>query len=400
MKRDWVIGAAAGVSAALSPMACAHASAAPASSAGATTSAARVKELERRLDERDALIRDLQQRVERLERQQSASGSATANTQAQAPAPPQTVARASPGPPGPPASTQGPPKPGGAGEFTVSEEAAQHALERALVQSGAALLPRGKFEFSPNVIYQYQRLSTPGQLALTTDGQVLITENVLRSVQVQTTALLRMGLPWNAQLEVGVPFNYKDTTLTSRVGGSGLSATGPSVYGVGDPSVSLIKQILVENDLRPGLFANIGWSPDSGQVKQGVPLGRGYGQLGAGFTAVKRQDPLVFQGGFNFLYSGQNNGLRPGAQYITSFGVILAVSPETSLQFGQQLTFYGKDSFNGRGIPGSDRTAGIFTAGILSILGRNRVISMSIGIGETADAPNIVVQLATPIRLN
>jgi hypothetical protein len=81
-------------------------------------------------------------------------------------------------------------------------------------------------------------------------------------------------------------------------------------------------------------------------------------------------------------------------------GVLLAVSPETSLQFAQQFIFTDKDVFNGRSIPGSNRTEGIFSVGLLSVLGRGRVISFSVGIGETEDSPNVVFQIATPIRLN
>jgi hypothetical protein len=36
----------------------------------------------------------------------------------------------------------------------------------------------------------------------------------------------------------------------------------------------------------------------------------------------------------------------------------------------------------------------------LSILGRGRVVNLSVGIGETPDSPNVTVQLAFPIRLN
>jgi hypothetical protein len=435
LMRAGLTSAAVGVIGAVSALALPQAAAAAPSGAtpdqGSTaSSAARVRELERRIDERDAIIRDLMQRVEKLERQQSGgTAAAAAPTVPTAPPPPRQAqaapptGRAAPGqaasaqaaPPGkagttavaqaspaaPPGASPGaqPPR-AGPGQFEVSEEAAQRALERALVQSGAALLPRGKFEFVPSIVYQYQRVSTPGQVAVTTEGQFLVTENVARSTQIQAEALLRAGLPWDMQLEVGVPYSYKDNSLVNRANGVGLSADARSANGVGDPSVTLIKQILGESDRRPGLFANIGFNPNVGPVKQNIPLGKGFNQFNAGFTTVKRQDPLVFTGGFNFIHSGENNGFRPGDQYITSFGLLMAVSPQTSLQFAQQLIFYGKDSFNSRALPGSNRTTGLFTAGVVSVLGRNRVISLSIGIGETEDSPNFVVQLAMPIRLN
>ena len=307
------------------------------------------------------------------------------------------------------AQAQRPPTPGaqapsgGPGSFSVSEEDAQHALERALVQTGAALLPRWKVEFVPSVVYQYQEVSTPGQLAIvttTTPPQFLITENILRVTQVQASALFRVGLPWDMQLEVGAPYDYKSNTVVARLNGAGLSETGPGVHGFGDPSVSLTKQVLSEGDLRPGLFLNVGWNPKLGQVKESIPLGKGFDQIIAGFTAVKRQDPLVFTGGFSYIRSRENNGVRPGDEYVAAAGLLFAVSPQTSLQFSQQLIYYGKDSFNTTSVPGSDRVAGIFSAGILTVLGRNRVITFSVGIGETAAAPNFLVQMSMPIRLN
>jgi hypothetical protein len=429
MKNLCLIGAAAGLlgSMVLAGGAQAAQSAPSAASSSAPASGApsapltdeqRIKALERRLEQRDEMIRMLEERVDRLEQQEAArtggkpAAPPTAVAQNPAPAAPKappptptpgaaaSTAVAQAGTPAAGTPPAGAPAQGGPGTFTVSEEAAQRALERALVQSGAALLPRWKFELVPSVTYQFQQVSTPGTVALTAQQQVFITENVLRSTQVQASVLLRMGLPWDSQLEIGVPYDYKDNTTIARVGGAGLSTTGPNVHGFGDPSVALIKQIVGESDLHPGFFANVSYNPNVGQVKDTLPLGKGFNQLSAGFTAVKRQDPLVFTGGFSYLYSWENNGLRPGAQYIGSLGLLLAVSPETSLQFGQQLTFIGHDEFNGRSIPGSNRVQGLLTAGIVSVLGRNRVVQLTIGMGETPDAPDFLIQLSTPIRLN
>jgi hypothetical protein len=405
MKAHIIFGAAATVIGALAPigsrgaMAATPGSLAAMSTAGADpaiSEAAMVKELERRLDERDAVIRDLMQRVDRLERAQ-------AQQTAQASGVPPQPARS--GPPAPAVAQAAPPPAGGApgggpGLFTVSEEAAERALERALVQTGAALLPRGKMELAPSLFYQYQRISTPGQIAVTADGNVFITENVLRSSWLQGSLEFRLGLPWGMQVELGAPYVYKENTVATRVGGAGLSRSAPSAHGFGNPSITLLKQVLLERDGRPGLFVNVGWTPDIAKVSRGIPLGQGFNQWSTGFTVVKRQDPLVYTGGFTYVRSGQNNGVRPGDQYVASAGVILAVSPETSLQFGQQLIFYEGDAFGGRTIPGSRKTGAVFTAGLLSILGRNRVVNLTLGIGETQDSPDFLLRLSMPIRLN
>jgi len=142
------------------------------------------------------------------------------------------------------------------------------------------------------------------------------------------------------------------------------------------------------------------WNTNFGQVKNRVPLGTGFNELSGGLTAVKRQDPLVFTAGFAYQYTFAHNGFKPGDQYIPSVGILIAISPETSLRFGQQVTFERKDSLNGIAIPGSEKTLGVFTFGLLSILGRNLVVNVTGGIGETHDTPNFFFQLGFPIRLN
>jgi hypothetical protein len=379
--------------------------------------AARIEQLQERIDQRDVVIRDLLQRVENLERERAAGASArqgpataAASEAAQTPSPPAPpqaspqTAQASPQPAqasSPPApQPPGEPAPSGPGSFAVSDEDAQRALERALVQTGAALLPLGRFEFVPSLTYQFRRESQPGQIALTTDGTVLITENVTKTTQVEANALIRVGLPWDAQAEFGFPFDYKSLSATSRVTGAGLSEHTVDVQGAGDLTFSLTKQILAAGDVRPGLFLGGGWNSDFGQTKRTLPLGTGFNELSVGLTAVKRQDPMVFTLGFTYQGTLEKRGFKPGDQYIPSLGMLLAVSPETSLRFSQQISFGGRDKFNGVAVPGSDKVSGIFTFGLLSILGRGLVINLTGGIGETSDAPDLFVQLAFPIRLN
>ena len=385
-----------------------------------SSDAATIRQLQEGLEQRDAVIRDLLRRVQRLERQEAAHeatapvaagikrGAAatkpppvrTARSDPPTPQDPPTQQNPAPPPPqqGQPTATE-PAKPQ-PGTFEVSEEAAQHALERALVQTGASLLPPGKLEFIPSATYQSEQNAHPAQIALATDGTVLITENVSRSRQIETAGLLRAGLPWNTQIEIGLPFEYKSLTTTSRVLGTGLGEQSTDVVGLGDLTLALTKQVLEEGDVRPGLFLSGVWNSNFGQTKKRVPLGTGFNEFSAGFTAVKRQDPLVFTAGFTYQTSLTHNNVTPGDQYTPAVGVLLAVSPETSLRFAQQVSFVKGIEVGGRGVPGSEQTSGLFTFGLLSILGRGLVMDFSASIGETPDAPDLSLRLAFPIRLN
>jgi hypothetical protein len=453
---------------------------APFVEAPSASDAAMIEELQAGVDERDTVIRDLLERVEKLERVRPARASVTrlasmeaprrarsmddttateettgtepvsqlpsmeqAATQGQAPeggmnpgmpaalpgpapAKPESAAlprQASLAPQQPPAATppaptpaaaarlggqqkpqepQKPPEPEkpGPGEFVVNEDDAKHALERALVQTGAALLPSGAIEFVPSITYQFRRDSRPGQIALTTDGTVLITETVTRSTQAEAGVVIRAGLPFGMQAELGFPWDYKNLAVVSRANGGGLSEHSIGVQGMGDPTVSLTKQLLTEGDVRPGVFFGGSWNSNLGQVKSGIPLGTGFDEFSVGLTAVKRQDPLVFTAGFNYQMALEHNGFQPGDQYTPSLGILFAISPETSLRFSQQLSIGGRDKFHGVSIPGSEKMAGTFSFGLVSVLGRGQVVNLTGGIGETPDAPNFFFNLAFPTRVN
>ncbi|MDQ3583231.1 MAG: hypothetical protein M3495_17210 [Pseudomonadota bacterium] len=121
-----------------------------------------IKELMRRLEERDALIVDLQRRVGELERQ-------SATPAHRAPPVNQQPAAAKPVPPAPPAASSAEQEPstqaeeapavesGAApavpGQFEVDEEAAERALDRTLVLTGALLLPFGQADIEPSFTY-------------------------------------------------------------------------------------------------------------------------------------------------------------------------------------------------------------------------------------------------------
>ncbi|MGE0258721.1 MAG: transporter [Alphaproteobacteria bacterium] len=397
---------------------------------------ATVERLKNAVEQRDAVIRDLLRRVEKLEKSErdrrvaigkpvspqaarspakptilpldrpdelervvggaigpgDISGRSVQPSIAQAPAPSAPAANA------PPAAT---PPAAGPGQFEVSPEAAEHALERALVQTGALLLPPWTLEVVPSLTYQYREISRPGAIALSSSGNVLVTEGVARTSTLQAATLGRVGLPWDFQVEVGIPpYTYRNLTTTTRVSGAALSSSSTDGSGFGDPSVNLIKQVLRESEWLPSLFLNGSWNANFGQTVHGIALGQGFHQFQVGATAVKRQDPLVFTAGLAYQTSLENNNITPGDQLIPNAAVNLAVSPETSLRFSQQVGFVRKAKLNGQYVPGSQQVTGVFVFDLLSILAPGLVVDFTAAIGETRDAPDLTLRLGFPIRLN
>ena len=159
-----------------------------------------VEQLQNEIKRRDALISSLVQRVEKLE-QQVGTGApiargATSNragtraqpanspaTTTEVAAHPEETAQAPTTVRAAPPAPQTPAKPLAPGQFEVSEEAAERALERTLVATGNLIVPAGFAEIEP--LFSYTRRETPAQVLF----------NVNRN-ELFPAAGLRVGLPW------------------------------------------------------------------------------------------------------------------------------------------------------------------------------------------------------------
>ena len=92
------------------------------------------------------------------------------------------------------------------GQFEVSEDDADRALERTLVATGNLLVPAGFAEAEP--LFSYTRRESP----------FLIVSQQNRN-EFAWALDLRLGLPWESQFEIGVPYNLVQQQATD-----GLSA--------------------------------------------------------------------------------------------------------------------------------------------------------------------------------
>ena len=168
--------------------------------------------------------------------------------------------------------------------------------------------------------------------------------------------------------------------------------------GLGDSSVSLIKQVTHEGEWLPSVF--VSGTTNIGQQDDGLLLGTGYDWFKGSIVAVKRQDPLVFTAGLSYQTNLSSHGILPGDQIVPSVGMIFALSPQTSIQAIQQIAFVNDTKFHGVTVPGSSQIEGIFQAGILSILAPGVVINLTAAVAETPSAPDLTVQLSLPLRFD
>jgi len=354
--------------------------------AGAQAQTARVQELERNLQERDKVITELLERVEALERrvgvQRPGTGTAEASKQVVAPSTERNVTDGSQRAPG---------------VVVVEEGGAERALERALTLEGALLLPSGVLEIEPGLTYSRREDAAPR--FVTSPGSVLAGETEINANSLTADLALRLGLPWDSQLEIGLPYRWREIESVTSVGFTPTDASSRSGTGLGDVRVGLATTLFRESLWRPDLVGRITWDTDSGRAQDdSVPLGGGFHELRGSLTALKRQDPLVFVGGLSYEYAFENDQLQPGPTLSANFGSFIALSPETSLRF-QLFGSYQKDTkFLGREIGGSDQTVGTFLVGGSALLARGIALNLSVGIGLTRDADDLSISLSLPIR--
>lgn len=345
-----------------------------------------VQELERRLQERDKVITELLERVESLERrvgvQRAVADSTDAPDQDIAPTTETDLAQGAVRAPG---------------VVVVDEGAAERALERSLTRAGALLLPAGVLEIEPGFTYARQEKSTP---TLVMSGAGFVAGETERNANNLTANLgLRVGLPWDSQLEIGLPYRWRKVESVTNVGFAPIDATNESGAGSGDVRVGLAKTLLREGLWRPDLIGRFTWDTDTGQTRDnGVSLGGGFHELQGSLTAIKRQDPVVFIGGLSYEHTFEKDQVQPAPTFSANFGSYIALSPETSLRLFLSTAYQNETELAGSKIDGSERTIGSFVVGGSTLLAPGTLLNLSLGIGLTDDADDFSISLSLPIR--
>jgi len=373
--------------------------------APARTAKLTVEELQKEIRQRDAIIRNLLRRVENLERHSrtgdSTSGSpvgaptrAAARSQAAARRPAQTeVAALDPEEPAAPprrsaaAAPQGartnPPAPG---QFNVSEEDAERALERTLVATGNLLVPSGFAEVEP--VFSYARREIPTQVLF----------NLNRN-EFSWALATRLGLPWESQFEMGVPYNLVQQQVMDVTAAPPVQASNRWGNSFGDVTVGLAKTLVHESGWVPDLLGRVAYEiPTGPQNSNQVPLPSRRNNLAFSLTGTKRQDPLVFVGSAGYTKAFETGQLNPGDQFNFQTGVFLGTSPETTLRGVLQSNFFQDIKVHDVTLRGSDTVQSALNFGASSILGRGLLVDLQVGVGLTNAAPKYSVMLSSTYR--
>lgn len=294
------------------------------------------------------------------------------------------------------ADEAGPTQPSAPGQFEVDEDLIDRALERTLVQEGVLLIPFGQAEIEP--AFQYTRREN--KFPVVSGG--FVGEQNIRRNEFEAAATVRVGLPFDSQIEVGVPYNIVDQSVSTTIGGANQSSNSETGHGLGDVSVGLAKTLLQEGaGWWPDVIARVTYDSDSGNTQDnGVFLGGGFNEVSGSLSMVKRQDPLAFVGNVSYTKTFKNDDIEPGDELGFSIGTVLAASPETSLSFFFNQTFADDFKVDGDKIGGSDQVSSTLSIGAATTLGRNVLLSIRGDIGLTDEAPDYAIGVSLPIRFD
>jgi hypothetical protein len=281
------------------------------------------------------------------------------------------------------AARTSPPAPG---QFDVSEDDAERALERTLVATGNLLVPNGFAEIEP--LFGYTRRESPN----------LIISEVNRNEY--TWALdLRLGLPWESQFEIGVPYNLVQQQVTDISVAPVQQTSNRWANSFGDLTVGLAKTFVHESGWIPDVLGRLTYEIPTGPLSSNqVPLLSGQSKLTPSLTLLKRQDPLVFVATGGYTKAFQSSQINPGDQINFQTGAFLATSPETTLRGILQQNFLQNTTINDVTFKGSNSVQSILTFGASTILGRGLLADLQVGFGLTNAAPKYSVILSTTYR--
>jgi hypothetical protein len=303
--------------------------------------------------------------------------------------------------------------------YDAAERQATEALDQALIVRGGLLLPSGTLEVDNTTSYfsaSSDHVSVNGFALLPILVVGDITSQRVRADYLLPSATVRLGLPHKLQMEFIVPYGYEMIRTVDALG----AQTTVSNFGLGDIAAGISRQLTSEHGHVPDLLANVRFKSTTGAgafslTSSEIALGTGFNAIQGNLTMAKSSDPVVFFG--NLSYTGNlpanhtisaNDPTNPNATTIGHFnpgaamgfqlGSILALNPETSMTVGWDQRFTRSTQLNGVDIPASYLVEGTLRLGTSYVYAPGRTIDLSFGVGLTPDTPNLQFSVGFPWR--
>ncbi len=383
----------------------------PAAGAGGGQGATQTKDavdlkLQDALRERDAIIRNLLERVSELEWRVN-GGFTTTGTPGDRPNLPAAV------------NSRVINSVVSTSTYDSTERQATEALDQALIVRGGLLLPSGTMEIDNTTSY-----FSASSDHLTVNGFALLPILVVGDIESERvradyllpTLTTRLGLPHKLQMDVAIPYGYESIRSVDATG----KETDASSFGLGDISAGIQRQLTTEHAKWPDLLAAVRFKSTTGKDSYNlssseVALGTGFNAIQGYLTVAKSNDPVVFFGNLSYTANLPANHTtpdpnNPGSTIVGHFnpgdavgfqiGSILALNPETSMTVGWDQRFTRSTTLNGVPVPASYLVEGTLRLGASYVYAPGRTIDLTFGVGLTPDTPNLQFSVGLPFRMS
>ena len=304
--------------------------------------------------------------------------------------------------------------------YDTTERQATEALDQALIVRGGLLLPSGTLEIDNTTSYfsaSSDHLSINGFALL----PVLVVGDIA-SKRVREDFLLpsftaRLGLPHKFQMDLLIPYGYESIRTVDATN----AQTSATSFGLGDISAGFYKQLTTEHGRVPDMLANVRFKSTTGKdsfnlTSSQVALGTGFNAIQGNWTVAKSSDPVVFFGNLSYTANlpanhtvPANDPTNPDAKTVGHFnpgsaigfqlGSILALNPEVSMTVGWDQRFTRSTQLNGVDIPASYLVEGTLRLGTSYVYAPGKIVDLSFGVGLTPDTPNLQFSVGVPFRM-
>jgi hypothetical protein len=304
--------------------------------------------------------------------------------------------------------------------YDSTERQATEALDQALIVRGGLLLPSGTLEIDNTVSY-----FSASSDHLTVDGFALlpvlvvgdITSERVREDYLLPTFTARLGLPHKLQGDFQIPYGYE----LIRTVNAENNQTSLSSFGLGDIGFGLSRQLVTEHGRWPDMLGHVRFKTTTGKdpynlASTQVALGTGFPGIQGDLTFAKSSDPVVFFGNLNYTANlpashtiPANDPTNPSATMVGHFnpgssvgfqiGSILALNPETSMTVSWDQRFTRSTQLNGVDIPASYLVEGTLRLGTSYLYAPGKTVDLSFGVGLTPDTPNLQFSVGLPFRM-
>src|ERR1019366_9102681 len=304
--------------------------------------------------------------------------------------------------------------------YDATERQATEALDQALIVRGGLLLPSGTLEIDNTTSYfssSSDHLSINGFALLPVLVVGDIASQRLRADFLLPSFTARLGLPHKFQMDFVVPYGYESIRTVDATN----AETSASSFGLGDISAGVYRQLTTEHGHVPDMLANVRFKSTTGKdsfslTSSEVALGTGFNAIQGNLTLAKSSDPVVFFGNLSYTHTLPANHTVPAGDpenpdaktvgYFTpgdatgfQLGSILALNPDVSMTVGWDQRFTRATQLNGQDVPASYLVEGTLRLGTSYMYAPGKTVDLSFGVGLTPDTPNLQFSVGVPFRM-